>query len=318
MARRKRRRSVKLPATIGLAAVLLASLLITASPKLDLPFYVPTWQEIFSAVDLEGDQTAHVSDGQLGVHFVDVGQADCTLLQYGEHAALVDAGNNADGPAVVQYLEDAGVTKLDFVIGTHPHEDHIGGLDDVINHFDVEKVILPQVPDSIVPTTKTYEDVLEAVKNKGLSITKAQVGDTYSIGEASLEILGPAGTFDDLNNESVVSRVEFGRTSFLLTGDAEEPAEQAILETGADLTSTVLKVGHHGSRTSSSDAFLDAVSPSYGVILCGAGNDYGHPHEEAVNRLEQHGVKLYRTDVNGTVVFVSDGKNVTVKTQKAG
>lgn len=248
----------------------------------------------------------------LKVHFIDVGQADSILIGQGDHNMLIDAGNNGDSELVVNYLKNQGVKELDYVIGTHPHEDHIGGLDAVINTFDIGKVLMPQV----TTTTKTFEDVLLAIEKKGLKITTPKVGEQYSLGEAQWVILAPNGTdYKELNNYSIVSRLVFGETSFIFTGDAEDQSEMEILAGSTLLTknlqSDVLKVGHHGSSSSTTEGFLQAVKPKYAVISCGVDNKYGHPHEQTMERLKAHGITVYRTDQSGTVVAASDGKEIT-------
>lgn len=245
---------------------------------------------------------------KLMVHFIDVGQADCILVQQQGHFMLVDAGNNADGPMVVQYLKNQGVTSLDYVIGTHPHEDHVGGLDDVIRAFPIQTLILSEKGS----TTKTYESVLDAALAKNLAVTTAKSGQSYTLGGAAFTLLAPNGNMgDNLNNWSVGLRLVYGSTSFVMCGDAETQAEAAILQTGLPLKADVLKLGHHGSSTSSSDAFLDAVSPTWGVISCGLNNDYGHPHASTLTKLKNRGISYFRTDLQGTVIAASDGKTIT-------
>lgn len=252
------------------------------------------------------------SGGELTVHFIDVGQADSILVQSGEHAMLIDAGNNADGDLVVEYLQSQGVKQLDYLIGTHPHEDHIGGLDNVILSFPIETVILPQAETN----TRTFEDVLDALLEQDLSITLPQVGDQYTLGDASFTILAPNGEeYSSLNNWSVVVRLENGENSFLFTGDAEQLSEEEMLATGLPLRSDVLKMGHHGSSTSSSRAFLEEVQPTYGVISCETGNDYGHPHRETLAIAAEMDIQLFRTDTQGTIVAHSDGKEITFDQQ---
>lgn len=256
-----------------------------------------------------------IPEGKLEVHFIDVGQADAILIKQGSSAMMVDAGNNADADLVVRYLKDQEIEKLDYVIGTHPHEDHIGGLDAIINEFRVDKVIMPRA----VATTRTYEDVLSAIQGKGLKITAPVPGTKYSLGSAGFTILAPNGSFyEDLNNYSVVIKLDFGSTSFLLTGDAEALSEQEMVDNGHPLKSDVLKVGHHGSSTSTSEKFLEAVDPKYAVISVGQGNSYGHPDQSVVERLKKHGVTIYRTDENGTIKAVSDGTTLEFITEKAG
>ena len=205
----------------------------------------------------------------LSVHFIDVGQGDSILIQSGDHDMLVDAGENDQGDTVVTYLHSQGIEKLDYVIGTHPHSDHIGGLDDVINNFSIDKVILPPVEN----TTKTYEDVLDAISSQGLKVTKPVAGDTYKLGYASFQIIAPNGNYgDDLNNWSVGIKLTNGDNSFVMCGDAESQAEADICASGINLSADVLKLGHHGSKTSTSGAFLNKVNPEYAVISCGMGN----------------------------------------------
>ena len=247
---------------------------------------------------------------------MDVGQADCILVTCNGKNMLIDAGNNDDGDGVVQYLNKQGIEKLDLVIGTHPHEDHIGGLDNVIDALDVGTIIMPKIPDSIVPTTKTYTSVLESIRSKGLKITTPVYGTTYELGGAVLTILGPVAEYGDLNNMSVVCRLSYGDTSFLFTGDAEAEAEEDILKKSPTLQSTVLKFGHHGSSSSSSDEWLDAVQPKYGVIMCETGNKYGHPHRETLASIQKRGIQAYRTDLDGTIVMTSDGETLSIKTEK--
>lgn len=249
-------------------------------------------------------------DGSLQLHFIDVGQADAILVTTGEANMLIDAGNNNDGELVVKYLQDQGIGKLDVVMGTHPHEDHVGGLDVAIKRFDVGEVYLPRV----THTTKTYRDVLAALKEKQIKAVAAGGGQSFQLGQAKVELLAPnSSKYKELNNYSIVCKITFGDTRFLLAGDAEELSEQEILQKGYDLKADLLKVAHHGSRSSTSDAFLKAVSPKTAIISVAKENDYGHPHRETLERLRQSGIKVYQTAESRTIKVVSDGKNIDIK-----
>lgn len=251
--------------------------------------------------------------GTLSVSFVDVGQADCTIIRSGANNMLIDAGTNAGAASLVATIRDMGIRRFDVIVGTHPHEDHIGGMDAVINNFDIGAIYMPDAPTD----TKTFLDVLTTIKNKGLKITRPSPGDTFNLGEAKCTILAPnKNSYDDLNNYSIVIRMTYGKTSFLFTGDAQSVSEKEMLAKDYDLSADVLKVGHHGSDSSTTPAFLAAVSPEYAVIMVGDGNDYGHPHQVTLDKLKAAAVKVYRTDKNGTVTFTSDGSNLTVKTER--
>lgn len=245
----------------------------------------------------------------LEVHFLDVGQGDCTVIRQGGHTMLIDAGGNDDADEVINYLSSTlGVHEIDYVIGTHPHEDHIGGLDSVISSFDIENVMLPDV----VTGTDTFMDVLTAINDAGLGITTPVPGGQYQLGDASFTVLGPVGDYgDDLNNWSIALKVVYGDNRFLFTGDAESKAEQDIVGSGADLSADVFQAGHHGSETSNTDALLDAASPSYTVISCGENNSYGHPDSAALDRFSARGIQVFRTDLQGTVIADSDGSSIT-------
>jgi competence protein ComEC len=251
----------------------------------------------------------------LSVHFIDVGQADSILVHTpSDNNMLIDAGNNADADTVKSYLSRQGVKRLDVLVGTHPHEDHIGGMDVVIRQYPIGKVYMPKK----TTNTRTFEDVLNAIKAKGLKITSPVSGSTIALDPAvKIEILAPkSASYKDLNNYSIVLKVTYGKTSFLLTGDAEKESEKEMLAKGYNLKADVLKVGHHGSNSSTSAAFLKAVSPKFAVICVGQGNDYGHPKQEILNRLERAGVKVFRTDRDGTVVAESDGQKINIKTAR--
>lgn len=259
--------------------------------------------------DSEG-KSAGQEDGGLRVHFIDVGQADCILIQTGAEAMLVDAGKNEDGGLVTEYLRSCGVERLRYVIGTHPHEDHIGGMDEILKNFETDTLILPPK----VHTTQTYMDVLRAAEECGLEITQAVRGDTFLLGNAAFTILSPqegADYGEELNNWSVGIRLTYGENSFVMTGDAEAEAEAEIVGSGLPLRADVLKAGHHGSRTSNSDSFVEAVAPSYAVISCGKGNSYGHPDLETLETFARMGTAVFRTDEQGTIVASSDGKQIT-------
>lgn len=246
--------------------------------------------------------------GSLEVHYLDIGQGDATLILSDGHAMLIDAGNNSKGTAVWNYLKKQGVEKLDYVIGTHPDADHIGGLDVVIYKFDCGKVLLPDYSKD----TKTYEEVEDTLKAKNYQAVHPKVGDRYSLGDASFTVVAPGGkTYDSANDYSIAVRLEHGKNHFLFVGDAEEESEQEMLKSKQKLSSDVYKVSHHGSRTGTSEEFLEAVSPQYAVISCGEDNSYGHPHAEVMNLLRREGVKVFRTDEQGTIVAVSDGKKIT-------
>lgn len=253
--------------------------------------------------------------GELTVHFIDVGQADSIFIQLPNgQSMLIDAGNNADGDLVVNYLNKQRVKKIDYLVGTHPHEDHIGGLDDVINNFEIGKFYMPKV----THTTKSFQDLLEAVRSKGLKITPAKAGvKILNQPSLAIEILSPLrSAYDELNNYSAVIKLTFGEHSWLFTGDAEAPVEQDLINSKTDLRASVLKVGHHGSNSSSTAEFLAQVSPQWAVISVGKENDYGHPHEEVVERLQKAGINILRTDRQGTIIMTSDGKELELQASK--
>lgn len=255
---------------------------------------------------------ANSAGGNLKVHFIDVGQADCILINCDEEFMLIDAGNNADADTVVNYLENEGVDTLKYVIGTHPHEDHIGSLDTVINTFHIQTIIMPD----ITSTTQTFADVISAIENQGLNITDPIVGNEYSIGNATFTIIAPNSTYgNDTNNWSVGIKLVNGNNSFVMCGDAEEESEMDMINNGIDISADVLKVNHHGSSSSTTTAFLNAIDPTYAVISVGKDNDYGHPTLQTLQRLVNTNVKIFRTDEQGTIIATSDGTTITWNTE---
>lgn len=244
---------------------------------------------------------------ELQVHFIDVGQGDCTLITCGDQSMLIDAGDNSKGTAVQLYLQKRGIDSLDYMIGTHPDADHIGGMDVVVTKFDCRQIMLPNVSND----TATYRDVIDAMNYKGYQNTLPVVGSTYTLGDAIFTIVAPNAAYDDTNNHSIGIRLVHGENSFLFIGDAEEEAEQDMLYNGLELSADVLKVAHHGSRSSSSWEFIHAVNPTYAVISCGINNAYGHPSAETLNTLRSAGIKVYRTDEQGSIVATSDGYGIS-------
>lgn len=289
--------------------IICISLLIIVTLAITDHFGILTYEKLMSVF---GFSNGTIVDGDLSVHFINVGQGDCSLIISDGQTALIDAGEAEYGDTVVSYLNSQGIKKLDYVIVTHPHSDHMGGIATVLESFDVGKVIVPKVSDEMTPTTKTYKVFLQTVQNEGLKLTQAKVGDVYNLGEASLELLAPNSDYKDLNNYSIVSLLTYGENKFLFMGDAESKSEKEMLEKNLLTKVDVLKVGHHGSSTSSKKKFLEVVSPGYAVILCGD-NSYNHPHEDTVDNLLEYTDNIYRTDQQGTVVFTSDGKKLSVK-----
>ena len=249
------------------------------------------------------------AEDRLEVTFIDVGQADSILLENEGQYMLVDAGNNEDGPKLVTYLKGLGITDFSYVVGTHPHEDHIGGLDDIINNFNIKTFYMPDV----VTTTKTFEEVLDALESKNIALSIPNKNDTFNLGDATVKVLY-VGTEDekDLNDTSIVLKVTYQNVSFLLTGDASTKVEDSLDR--KDLQSTVLKVGHHGSSTATNEEFLNLVNPKYAVISVGKNNQYEHPHTTVLNTLASHNITTYRTDEDGTIQMITDGVNIEINT----
>lgn len=251
-------------------------------------------------------------DGKLHIYYLDVDQADSTfiLLPNGENM-LIDAGTKESGEDIVNVLDSLGVNTIDYLVGTHPHADHIGGMQQVVESFDIGEIYMPKASSNI----KSYKNLLQTIKEKRYTITTAKAGvKILSEGNLTATIVAPnSSEYDDLNNYSAVIKLTFGMTSFVFTGDAEKLSEDEIR---TNIKCDVLKVGHHGSNTSTSKNFLKKTEPTYAVISCGAGNDYGHPHKEVLKRLENARVTVYRTDLNGTVEAISDGYNITFNSER--
>ena len=260
----------------------------------------------------EKDMTELV-DGKLAVYFMDVGQADCEIIRLPDSRnIIVDAGKNESADALVKEIKDMGISRFDYVIMTHPHEDHIGGMDSIIKEFDIGKVYMPDVAMS----TATFSDVLDSMERKNIKANVAKAGVVMIDEEiVKAEFIAPCSDrYEEINDYSAVLKFTYDGFSFLFTGDAEKISEKEMLENGYDVSADVLKVGHHGSSSSSTYKFIKRVNPQYAVIEVGEDNSYGHPASDVLKRLEN--TKLYRTDLNGTIVFVYDGKDISIITQK--
>lgn len=266
--------------------------------------------ELFLKTDKNSQavQTSNtVLSDKLEVNFIDVGQADSILVSNKNESMLIDAGNNENGKDVVDFVKSKGITKINYLVGTHPHADHIGGLDDVINSdLKIENVYMPKIQTN----TKTFEDVLDALNNKNLKVTAPKRGDNFKIGDANCEIMTDSILDkENLNLSSITIKLQFGDNSFLFMGDAETENEKTINWPKVD----VLKVGHHGSNTSSSQDFLNQVKPEYAIIMAGKDNSYGLPKQKILDRLTKTGAKIFRTDELGTITVISDGITIEVK-----
>lgn len=307
MRKRRSKKNNKIVATgIGLAIILLLALLRINDDTITNFINVSEVNTTAKNSDTAKTTNEAIMEEELSVYFIDVGQADSILVTNKAEAMLIDAGNNEDGQDVVNFIKEKGITKLNYVIGTHPHEDHIGGLDDVINSdIEVENVFMPKIQTN----TRTFENVLDAVENKNLSITAPIKGDTFKIGDANCQVMTDSILDkNNLNLSSIVIRLEYGNNSFLFMGDSEEENEKTITWPKTD----VLKVGHHGSNTSSSESFLNQVKPTYAVIMVGKNNSYGLPKETILERLKNVSSQIYRTDEMGTIEITSNGNNIEV------
>lgn len=248
----------------------------------------------------------------LKVHYLDVGQGDSIFIELpNNETMLIDAAESYQSEKIINYLKNLNYQKIDYVIGTHPHTDHIGGLKDIINTFEIGKIYMPKV----VSTTKTYESLLMTIKDKNLKINTAKAGTSIIDTDAlKINILAPNNsTYTELNNYSVVTKITYGTTKFLFMGDAEKLSENEIKE---DVTADVIKIGHHGSNTSSSINFIKKVNAKYGIISVGLNNKYNLPKEEIITNWENYGTKIYLTSINGTVTAISDGTNIKIESEK--
>lgn len=264
---------------------------------------------------IEATQDVQIQEGELILTMIDVGQADGFYLEQNGKTAVIDCGTVSTGKDMVDYLKAQGVTRLDYVIGTHPHEDHMGGMYDIITNFEVGTIVIPKVTKNDI-TSKWYAKLMKEIKDAKHTVDYPEVGEIYTLGDSKMEVLGPKEEpKSNLNNYSIVMKITFGTMDIIMTGDAEKDIEAEIIASGADLDAEILKLGHHGSDTSSSKEFLVAVDPDYALISAKVGNKYEHPTKSVMEELENLDIEVYRTDECGTVILTITDDNVEFSTE---
>ncbi len=284
--------------------------ILTAIVVLVLSLFSEQLKPLFEPLEASGVKI----ESEFSVHFIDIGQGDCTLIKTPDGNMLIDAGENGYETTVLDYLETQGVESLKYLVATHPHSDHIGGVAEVLEAVPTENIIMPKLSKSNTPTTVTYEKMLNAVKNSGAKVISAKPGNEYSFGGADFTVLAPFEQDDNLNDMSVVLKLEYKGYSFMFSGDAEKSVENQILKAGYDISADVYKAAHHGSSTSNTKKFVRAINPTFAVISCAEDNSYGHPHKEVVELLENERIVSYSTAELGSIVFTVDNNQLNVLT----
>lgn len=252
------------------------------------------------------DNLNPVTNGEVYLHVIDVGQGSSTLIQQGNKGILIDAGEIDYAQVVSDYINSCGIETLDYVIASHPHSDHIGGLPNVLSQHNVTQVLMPEIDENNLPTTRIYERFLDAIAENDITASYCEVGDVYYMDSVSLEILGPVEQLSNLNNMSAICKVSVGETDVMILGDAEKQELKSVYNYGGDFESEILIMGHHGSKTSIQKDFLSDVSPELAIISCGKDNKYGHPHDETISYLEENNIEYWRTDYSGNIVYKLD------------
>lgn len=297
---KKKKNKQNLPKGISILLIIIAIFYSIYEKDIDKTFGLPV-TETFKETE---------NTNTLDITYLDVGQADSILIQNKGHNMLIDAGNNEDGPLLVQYFKEQNITKFDYLITTHPHEDHIGGMDDIINNFDIEKIYMPDV----TTTTKTFLDVLEAIEKKNMTYDVPNINQNFTLGNTLFQVIYTGNDKKNLNNSSIILKATFKNTSYLFTGDATSEVEKKILN--KNIQATVLKVGHHGSKYSTTTDFLNKVNPKYAIISVGKNNSYNHPNQVTINKLEKKNIEIHRTDQEGSIFLKSDGKTINITSKK--
>lgn len=304
------KRKLKEQITLILIVVGIAfSLGITILEKLD----IVDWTDIKTSTN--GIDGTHLKEDDFAIYYLDVGQSDCTIIKSGNMTMMIDAGTGDQISNIKESIKSLKIETIDYLILTHPHEDHIGGAKDVIEYCTIKNIVMPRLSAENMVTTNVYENLLEAISEHNINAIPAEPGLKFSLNNANVQIFAPLEQDENLNNMSIVLKVIYGETSFMFQGDAEKKVENALLKTDNDFSADVLKVGHHGSNTSSVNKYLKAVSPKVAIISCGIDNDYGHPHDEVLERIDANNIDSYITALNGDITVVSDGNSITVTTE---
>ena len=270
-------------------------------------YYYEDIEEIIKEYNEDSISNVITSTDNLEIYYLDVGNADSILIRYHDNNVLIDAGNNEDGEKLVNYFKTIGVDKFKYVIGTHAHEDHIGGMDEVINNFKINHFYMP----STITTTKTFEDVIDSLEQNKVKFETPDIDYKFKIEDLVFKVIYVGDDKEDLNKTSIIIKMTYKETSYLFTGDTTSEIENQILD--KDIESTVLKVAHHGSGYSSSAKFINRVHPKYAIIEVGKNNEYNHPKEIVLKKLTKVGAKIYRTDIDGTIHLISDGNNIEIE-----
>lgn len=315
--KRKQRRNIVKKISYILVLTILATALFLLFNENYFHFDgIPTISQIMQYVGLIKRPKVVVDQDEIAVHYLDVGQGDCVLIKTPDKNVLIDCGEESESDYVISYLKDFDVERLDYVIITHPHSDHMGGMAHILSAFDIGEVMMPKVSDDLIPISYFYEDTLDIIEEKGIAAFFTMQGQKFELCEGtSLEILGPVSDdFDNLNDFSVVAKLVSGNYSFLFTGDMENAAEKDLMDYWINVSADILKVAHHGSSTSTSYAFLKRIAPTYAVISVGEDNSYGHPTSEILDRLEAMDCKILMTKDEGDIVFITDGNDISYVT----